>query len=292
MVTYELIHRFKTVSKQLIIQKSHRFVFLNILRFILSPFGLLYGFILSIRNQCFNWGVFKSYHSSIFTIGIGNLSVGGTGKTPFTAYLINDLVNAGKEIAVVSRGYGRLSKGLKEVNNRSNASEVGDEPLLLKQRYPNVHVWVAEKREWGVKAAEDRGVDVILLDDNFQHRSVLVDVQFMLSKYGNPFFKDYPLPMGRLREFRKGAKRADFIVYTNTPEDYQGSINHYRQKTKTYSNADVRFASHQNLATQWALQSAEPKKGPSCVRNSKSKRVLKRMQSKLGNYYSAYIQRS
>ena len=111
------------------------------------------------------------------------MSVGGTGKTPFTAYLINDLVNAGKEIAVVSRGYGRLSKGLKEVNNRSNASEVGDEPLLLKQRYPKVHVWVAEKREWGVKAAEDRGVDVILLDDDSFNLCLLFLIGHLSFKY-------------------------------------------------------------------------------------------------------------
>jgi len=220
-------------------------------QFFLSPLGLLYGFVLSVRNQLFDVGLLSSYKSKTPIIGIGNLSVGGTGKTPFTAYLIEQLHQQGKTIAVVSRGYGRETKGLLKVQEESAANKVGDEPLLLKRRYPHAHVWVSEKREWGVKEAEKEGVDVILLDDNFQHRSVHVDYQFMLSKFKAPFFKDYPMPAGRLREFRNGAKRADSLIFTGVSALTEQQETQYKQKTKEYSTCKVSFAAHKPRPLVW-----------------------------------------
>lgn len=205
--------------------------------------------MLSIRNLLYNAGFFGVYQSSIKTIGIGNLSVGGTGKTPFTAYLIEKLLASSYNIAVVSRGYGRKTNGLREVTVYSKATDVGDEPLLLKLRYPTVHIWVSEKRVFGIKEAEKQDVDVILLDDNFQHRSIGVNYQFMLSNYKRPFFQDVPMPSGTLREFRRGAKRADCIIYTASPNNYGEAI--FNQKTHVYTKAEVHFAQHNCQPLKW-----------------------------------------
>ena len=210
---------------------------------------MLYGLVLSLRNKCFDWGLITQYQSKILTVGVGNLALGGTGKTPFIAKLIEEAIRQNKNVGVVSRGYGRKTKGLLKVRLDSKAVNVGDEPLLLKMRYPEVHIWVSEKRLWGVKEAEKAKVDIIFLDDNFQHRYVKPHFQYMLSRYSNPFFKDYVVPMGRLREFRLGAKRADKIVFTHSPDINQEFI----KKCSYYSDAAVTFAQHKMGDLNWVL---------------------------------------
>jgi tetraacyldisaccharide 4'-kinase len=186
----------------------------NIIAFILFPISFIYGIVLFLRNYFFDIGLFSQYKSSIKVVSVGNLSVGGTGKTPHVEFLI-DSFKGTKNIAVVSRGYGRASKGLVKVELDSKSSEVGDESLQLKLKYPELTVIVAERRKDALVFLENyTNVDLCILDDAFQHRYVARDLNILLSEYENPYFKDYVLPSGRLREFRRGYKRSDIIIYT------------------------------------------------------------------------------
>jgi len=211
-----------------------------IVRGLLSPFSALYQFITSIRNQAFDAGLLEKYQSPIPTIAIGNLSVGGTGKTPMTEFLIKHLKADSK--AVISRGYGRKSKGLLKVDPQGSADEFGDESLQLAQKFP-LQVWVSEERKLGVEAAEAEGVDLILLDDAFQHRYVKADRYLMLSRFNQAFFSDHVLPGGSLRESKEGAQRADFIIFTKCPSDLSEEIKQeYRFRSAYYSEAPVLFS--------------------------------------------------
>jgi tetraacyldisaccharide 4'-kinase len=188
-------------------------------KIILLPFSLLYGLILSIRNFLFDKGVFKSFKIPVKSIVVGNLSVGGTGKTPHV-YYISSLLSTIYKTAILSRGYGRKSKGYIEVTENTNSSNVGDESLLLKLRLKNqVDVAVCESREFGVKKIiEDFDSEVIVLDDAFQHRKVTPGMSILLTEFDQPYYDDYPMPMGRLREFKSGKNRANVLVFTKCPD--------------------------------------------------------------------------
>jgi tetraacyldisaccharide 4'-kinase len=186
------------------------------MKYLLLPFSWLYGLLTSLRNGLYDRGVFKSYHSSLKTIVIGNLQVGGSGKTPMTAWLY-DVFHNHYKVAILSRGYGRRSKGLLEADSSSTASSIGDEPLWYYQNLKDAKVVVAEKRQLGLLYLEQTNTQLVLLDDAFQHRAITADVYLMLSEYSNPYFKDYPMPYGRLREYRHGDKRADCIIMTKCP---------------------------------------------------------------------------
>lgn len=187
--------------------------------FILAPFSFFFGCITYIRNKLFDFHVFKSHEIKSKSILVGNLSVGGTGKTPHVFY-IADFLSKKYKIAILSRGYGRISKGYFEVFSESKANEVGDEPLLLKKRTgKDITVAVCEDRITGVNLLQDSiHPDLILLDDAFQHRKVKAGLNILLTEFNRPFFKDFPMPMGRLREFRIGKKRADIFIVTKCPE--------------------------------------------------------------------------
>jgi tetraacyldisaccharide 4'-kinase len=188
-----------------------------ILRVFLFPFALIYGSILSIRNLFFDVGLFSSYRSPLKTIGIGNLSVGGTGKTPMLVYIHSILKEKEVSVATLSRGYGRNTKGFFIASNSSTSAEIGDEPLQLFQELGNdTTVTVCEKRVVGLKEIAKIVTDdaVVLLDDAFQHRWVTPGLSFVLTTFQDPFFQDFVLPAGRLREFRSGVKRASAIVVT------------------------------------------------------------------------------
>ena len=188
-------------------------------RLLLLPFGWIYGCITGIRNVLFDSGVLSSYKIPAKSIVVGNLSVGGTGKSPHILYLV-ELLNDKRNIAIVSRGYGRTTKGLLTVEEHSEAVNVGDEPLMFKKRLKDsVKVLVSEKREIGVKTAlQSSENSVVLLDDAFQHRKVKAGFYVLLTDYSQPFYTDFMLPAGNLREWRSGAKRADCIVVTKCPE--------------------------------------------------------------------------
>jgi tetraacyldisaccharide 4'-kinase len=186
-------------------------------KFLLFPLAFLFNAITKVRNFCYDNQYFKSYKSTLKTIGIGNLQVGGSGKTPFTAWLYNEFKEDYKT-GILSRGYGRKTKGLIHANVTSSAQTIGDEPFWYLQHLHEVEVVVAEKRKLGLQYYENSKVKLVLLDDAFQHRSVQLDVQIVLTEYGNLYFNDTLLPVGRLRESIKGINRADIIVVTKCPQ--------------------------------------------------------------------------
>lgn len=187
-------------------------------KFILLPFSWLYGFIAFLRNKAYDRKIFKSYHSNLTTIVVGNLQVGGAGKTPMTAYLFK-LLGAGSDIAILSRGYGRESKGLLFADDNSNPKEIGDEPYWYYNVLKAPRVVVSESRSTGLKFLEKSNVKKVILDDAYQHRAIHADIYLLLSEFTHPYYKDYPMPYGRLREYRTGDKRADFIIITKCPPD-------------------------------------------------------------------------
>ncbi|MGV1012637.1 MAG: tetraacyldisaccharide 4'-kinase [Flavobacterium sp.] len=193
---------------------------MNFLRKILFPFSILYGFISAIRNYFFDKGILQSYSFEVPVIAVGNLSVGGTGKTPQIEYLIR-LLAPNYKIATLSRGYKRKSEGFVLADVNSTAEILGDEPFQIYQKFPQIKVAVDADRKNGIEkllSLKDKP-EVILLDDAFQHRRVKAGFYILLSAYDDLFCEDFLLPTGNLRESRKGAKRADLIIITKCPKD-------------------------------------------------------------------------
>jgi tetraacyldisaccharide 4'-kinase len=189
-----------------------------ILRYFLFPFAFIYGCITYLRNKLFDWGLKKEHKIPFPSICIGNLSVGGTGKTPHVL-LLNEWLADDFHVNIVSRGYGRKTNGLIEANQNSTSDTIGDEPMLFHLAVPQPTVIVAEKRTEAIhwikaKAAKDT---FVLLDDAFQHRHVKAGMNILLTDFQSPFFTDFMLPMGNLREFRSGSKRADIVIVTKCP---------------------------------------------------------------------------
>ena len=201
----------------------------SILKIILSPFGLLYRVITGIRNHLFNIGNKKSHQFSLLTVGVGNLKVGGVGKTPFCEYLLQNFLDENRKVVYLSRGYGRKTKGFLEVTSDSNAQSVGDEPLQIASKFNDIQVFVCEDRALAVPEILHRypETEVIVLDDVYQHRSIKPHVNLLLTAYSDLFSNDFILPVGRLRESRKGANRADLVVVTKVP---QGVTDQEKQK--------------------------------------------------------------
>lgn len=200
------------------------------LRIILLPFSYLYGFITFFRNKLYDRKVISACSYDLPVISIGNLSVGGTGKSPHIEYLIRLIQSSlpGVEIGVISRGYKRKTKGFVMAGDDSGVYQVGDEPLQFINKFPDLTVAVCESRctaisqminYWqsstGKKHSER---NVVLLDDAYQHRAVRAGLSIMLTDYNNLFYEDFVLPAGTLREFRCGYKRADIIIITKVPK--------------------------------------------------------------------------
>ncbi len=191
-----------------------------ILRYLLFPFAIVYGLITSIRNFLFDNGIFKSYSFDIPIIAVGNLSVGGTGKTPQIEYLIR-LLSPTYKIATLSRGYKRKSEGYILADANSDAELLGDEPYQMHLKFPNINVAVDPNRKNGIEKLLTLKAkpDVILLDDAFQHRKVKAGFYILLTAYDDLFCDDFMLPTGSLRESKNGAKRADVIIVTKCPKE-------------------------------------------------------------------------
>ncbi len=187
---------------------------------ILLPISLVFWIITSTRNLFFEIGIFKQNKFNIPIIGVGNITVGGTGKTPHSQYISKLLQNDFK-IAVLSKGYGRKTKDFKYVNLDSNCIDVGDEPLQMKKNLPKEIVAVDHKRVNGLNKIlkEHPKVNCIILDDSFQHRSVKIGFNILLCDYNNPIYKDWMMPVGLLRESKKGINRADCVVISKCPKN-------------------------------------------------------------------------
>ena len=191
---------------------------MNLLRKLLFPFAILYGFITSLRNYLFDKGILKSYFFDIPVLAVGNLNVGGTGKTPQIEYLIR-LLSTNYKVATLSRGYKRKSKGFVLADANSNAEILGDEPFQYFKKFPNIQVAVDVDRPNGIEQLlkQKSKPEIILLDDAFQHRKVRAGFYILLTAYDDLFCDDYMLPTGNLRESRNGAKRANLIIVTKCP---------------------------------------------------------------------------
>ncbi len=190
------------------------------LKYFLYPFSLLYGLVLWIRNRLYDNGMLTAVEFDLPVIAVGNLSVGGTGKTPHVEYLIR-LLKQTWPVAALSRGYNRRTKGYILADARSTAAEIGDEPMQFHQKFPDITVCVGEERMLAVpQLLGDRPeTQVILLDDAFQHRSIKPGLNLMVTEYGRLFTRDHVVPFGRLREGRKGYHRANGIIVSKCPPD-------------------------------------------------------------------------
>ncbi len=191
---------------------------------LLYPFAVLYNLITSIRNLLFDLKLFKSFEPDVFSVGVGNLTVGGTGKTPVTDFLISFLSE--NKVGVISRGYGRSTRGFIELKEASPAAEVGDEPKMLFDRHRNsTKFFVSESRVGGYLKAVSQypETNLFIFDDVYQHRHFKPQLMILLNDYNRPFYKDSLLPAGRLREGRSGAKRADIILITKCPKFSENS---------------------------------------------------------------------
>jgi len=191
---------------------------MKFLRIIAFPLSFLYGMILAVRNKMYDWGIFSSEEFEVPVISVGNLCVGGTGKTPHIEYIIR-LLKTEFYLATLSRGYGRKTKGFLIADTQSTAAEIGDEPMQFKRKYNNVRVAVDAKRVNGVSRLLKNypSLQTILLDDAFQHRAIKPGISIMLSDYSKLYPHDFVMPTGSLREFRSGAQRADIIIVTKCP---------------------------------------------------------------------------
>jgi tetraacyldisaccharide 4'-kinase len=189
-------------------------------RILFSPLAILFGAIVSVRQLGFRTGLLRSSRFDIPIINIGNLSVGGSGKSPHIEYLIR-LLQPYIDVSVLSRGYKRKTEGFRIVEPDNTALEVGDEPLQFKRKYPEAVVAVGERRAFAIPQMLYRhpNIRVILLDDAFQHLAVKPYLNILLTEYSHPFTRDYLLPAGFLREWRSGYRRADIIIVTKCPNE-------------------------------------------------------------------------
>ena len=191
---------------------------IKLLRLLLYPVSICYGLILHLRNWCFDKRLLYSFKPKIKTICVGNLSVGGTGKTPHIEYLVR-LLQEEFKVATLSRGYKRKSRGFRIATLTDNALTIGDEPAQYYHKFIDIIVAVDSRRIRAIKKLRNQfpNLQVILLDDAYQHRSVTAGLNVMLSDFSAMYYDDQMLPTGNLREFKSGIKRADIIVVSKTP---------------------------------------------------------------------------
>lgn len=216
---------------------------------LLKPLSWLYGGITDVRNLLYDRNIIPVLRPATYTIAVGNLTVGGTGKTPHVDYLVS-LLKAAGPVATLSRGYGRRTRGFRLVTDADTADTVGDEPLLLYRKHgkraagagADVLVSVGEKRAESIPKLLTIRPDLrtIILDDAFQHRPVGPQLNLLLTDYHRPFYEDDPFPGGRLRERRHGARRADVILVTKCPDELGAAEQQaIRQRIRQYGRAEV-----------------------------------------------------
>ncbi|MBX2898667.1 MAG: tetraacyldisaccharide 4'-kinase [Cyclobacteriaceae bacterium] len=209
---------------------------MSLFRYLWWPFAVLVDGVTRLRNHLYAIGHKKSFQFATVVISIGNLNVGGSGKTPMIEYLIR-LLSPHYKIATLSRGYGRSTRGFRIAGTQDNATTLGDEPYQLYKKFNSIYVAVGEERALAIPTIlnECPDVQVILLDDAFQHRAVVPQFSVLVTDFHKPFFTDYLLPMGRLREARVGAARADALVVTKCPPSWQQNQTVIAAGVKTYA---------------------------------------------------------
>lgn len=225
------------------------------IKIFLYPFSWLYGLVIFFRNRFYDFNILKSKEFDIPVISIGNITVGGTGKTPHVEYLV-ELLSSKFEVVTLSRGYKRKTKGFRQVEPDSEVSEVGDEPLQIKRKYPGTKVVVCENRVKGIQNLLDETnetqPDVVILDDAFQHRRITPGINILLIDYNRPVKEDLLLPAGRLREGIHQMRRANMIVFSKCPDKVTPIMRRILQK-------DVRLKPYQNIFfTKFEYQQISP----------------------------------
>lgn len=220
---------------------------MSVLKFIFWPFAALYNLVMRLRNHLYDIGQKRSFSFETVVISVGNLTVGGTGKTPMIEYLVR-LLKKKYKLAILSRGYGRHTKGFRLATAADDADTIGDEPYQYYLKFgEEVLVAVGEERASAIPTLlnEELPPQIVLLDDAFQHRSVVPQLSILLTEYARPFYRDHLMPFGRLREARVGAARADAIVVTKCDGSVESrmEIDH---KIKAYAGDKPVFFSGMN----------------------------------------------
>lgn len=219
------------------------------MRMLLYPFSLLFGGIVRLRNARFASGQ-RSWRSPVPTVVVGNLSTGGTGKTPHALMVAEILLQHGKHPAMLSRGYGRKTRGFREVDFDSSPTETGDEPLMMKRRFPELPVFVCESRVEGIQklTARQPHVQYVVLDDAFQHRALQPHVAIVLLTYASLQRPWVLLPAGDGREPLSALKRAQMVIVTKCPDGLgEAEKNKIMQRVAGYTAAPVFFSTYRYL---------------------------------------------
>lgn len=233
---------------------------MNFVRKILFPFVPIYYLVSWLRNLCYDLGIFKSKSYDFPIICVGNLSAGGTGKTPMIEYLIRLLKNNYK-IATLSRGYKRITKGFYIADVNSSAVKIGDEPFQFYQKFRDIIVSVDSNRRNGIAQLRklQNAPNIILLDDAFQHRKVNAGLNILLTTYNRLYVDDFVLPTGNLRESKVGAKRADIIIVTKCPIDLdENDKQKIITKLKPFSTQEVFFSTIKYSETVYSSKTSKP----------------------------------
>lgn len=233
----------------------------------LLPFSCLYGLAIWVRNKLFDWKILPVETFDVPVISVGNLAVGGTGKTPHTEYLIR-LLSHQYRVAVLSRGYKRKTRGFILAGEHADNCNIGDEPYQMYRKFPEIIVAVDSNRRRGIRNLlnfpKNQMPEVILLDDAFQHRYVKPSLSILLTDIRRPFYEDYLLPAGRLREPSKNAKRADIIIFTKC----QLQITKQRSALANYKLRDhFQFSFFNSQFTYRGLLPVFPEKSPAQKEN-------------------------
>lgn len=231
------------LTESINLQKSNQMkVIFLLLKIILFPLYGLYYAVIFLRNWLFDAGFMKSVSPKVLTINVGNLSLGGTGKTPHVEYLVRLLSDTYK-VSTLSRGYGRKTKGFILANEQATAETIGDEPMQYYLKFTNkIKVAVCENRVAGVNEIQKQFADnqVVILDDAFQHRKIAPHLNLLLSEYNKPFYEDSLVPFGRLRDIRQSAKRADAVIITKCPRQItEQEKEKIRSEVWAYTKAEI-----------------------------------------------------
>ncbi len=234
------------------------------LRIFLLPLALLYGMVVRIRNLFFDWGILPSEAFSIPVISVGNLSAGGAGKTPHVEYLVR-LLKDKYHVAVISRGYKRKTKGYVLAEPQHRSRDIGDEPLQIHKKFPDIFVAVCESRRKGIKRLlkDHPEINLVILDDAFQHRYVKPGLNLLLTGYFNPFFNNFLLPVGNLRDMKSRAKKADAVIVTKTPHVFSPlDRRFFLKKLEPYQLKKIIFSklTHQRLQPLTEATPPKPQK--------------------------------
>ena len=216
---------------------------MKLIRLFLFPFTPIYAFVTWLRNTMYDKNYLKSTSFSFPIVAIGNLSTGGTGKTPMTEYII-DLLKDSYNVAVLSRGYKRKTKGFILANSNSTFMDLGDEPYQMYLKFKKVDFAVDANRVRGVNLLKEKNnnIDVVLLDDAFQHRTVKAGFYILLTSFDDLFIDDFLLPTGNLREMKSGVNRADVIIVSKTPNNTSEKVKEAVRKRLEHYNKPVFFS--------------------------------------------------